>query len=895
MPESAIPYTHDELYALGPQRTYAGESLRQVAFPIGGIGTGSVSLAGSGALIDWEIFNRPNKGSFLPFTFFSLWARREGERAVTRVLQAPPAPPFDGSGHGNQPGLGHGVARDTGAGLPHVRSVTFRGEYPFAWLSYQDPRLPVGVTLEAYNPLIPLNADDSALPVGIFRFTLQNPGPTPVEATLAANLCNPIGYGGGRFDGAGLGGNVNAFHREEGLAGLVFTSQRYAPSDPRFGSLALTTPWPELTWQSAWLRAGWFDSLQRFWDEFSPHGVLSERTYGPSDEGKSDVGTLGLRVRLGGGESRTLPLYIAWHFPNFQKYWHRPGGPNTEAACCGSAELPTWQNHYATRFADALAVARYVAREEERLRAESQRFHQALHQSTLPPYVIEALSSQASILKTTTCLRLTDGTFYAFEGCHATRGCCEGSCTHVWNYAQTLAFLFPTLERSMREADYAYNQLPDGKMGFRLQLPLGSPPSSFYAAADGQMGGVIKVYRDWKLCGDTAWLRRLWPRVKRALAYAWLVWDVDRDGVMEGVQHNTYDIEFWGPNPMMGTFYLGALRAGEEMARALGEEDQAAEYRRLYESGRARMETELFNGEYYEQRINPQAHQVATVDLSQSMGGQVPGDPKYQHGTGCLSDQMIGQWLACLVGLGHLLEPERVRAALRAVFRYNWRTDFSEHANAQRIYALNDERGLVLCSWPRGGRPAFPFPYSDEVWCGIEYQVASHLIYEGMVDEGLAIVRGVRERHDGVRRNPWNEFECGSHYARSLASWGLLTALSGFSCDLTRGMIGFAPRLAGAEFRTFWSVGSGWGTYRQRREGPSTQIELRLEYGELNLRELGVGAEAPARVGKVSARVNGKAVPASLQVVEQATRVVLTPTARLSAGDVLEAEWVHQP
>jgi len=272
--------------------------------------------------------------------------------------------------------------------------------------------------------------------------------------------------------------------------------------------------------------------------------------------------------------------------------------------------------------------------------------------------VLDAVSSQASILHSPTVLRLPDGTFYGFEGCHATSGCCEGSCTHVWNYAQTVAFLFPALERSLRDADYTYNLKDDGYMGFRLQLPLGSPPASFHPAADGQIGGALKVYRDWHLSGDDAWLRRLWPKVKKALEYAWVHWDADRDGVMEGIQHNTYDIEFHGPNTMMGSFYLGALRAGEEMARYLGDMAAAEHYRAVYESGRARMEVLLFNGEYYRQLVDQ--------------------DPalKYQYGEGCLSDQMIGQWFAHLVGLGYLFEPEHVRSAIAAVFRHNWRTDF---------------------------------------------------------------------------------------------------------------------------------------------------------------------------------------------------------------------------
>jgi uncharacterized protein (DUF608 family) len=376
--------------------------------------------------------------------------------------------------------------------------------------------------------------------------------------------------------------------------------------------------------------------------------------------------------------------------------------------------------------------------------------------------------------------------------------------------------------------------------------------------------------------------------VKNALAYAWLAWDVDRDGVMEGIQHNTYDIEFWGPNSMTGSFYLGALRAAEEMARFLGEEDQAKEYRRLFESGQAKMEAELFNGEFFEQQINRNAHQVAAVDLSQSIGGQVAGDPTYQYGPGCLADQMTGQWLAHVAGLGHLFDPAKVRQALASIFRYNWKTDLYEHANCQRVYALDDERGLVLCTWPRGGRPKLPFPYFNEVWCGVEYQAASHMIYEGMVDEGLAIVRGLRERHDGERRNPWNEFECGSHYARSLASWSLVTALSGFSFDMTSRTLGFAPRLPGGEFRTFWSVASGWGTYRQTQTSEQIHVELQMEYGHLTLSELALGLQQLSAYRHGSVSLNEKLLGADTQFDGRSVSVVFTGRVFLQKGDILE-------
>ncbi|MEM2885694.1 MAG: GH116 family glycosyl hydrolase, partial [Thermoproteota archaeon] len=382
-------------------------------------------------------------------------------------------------------------------------------------------------------------------------------------------------------------------------------------------------------------------------------------------------------------------------------------------------------------------------------------FHDALFGSSLPGTVLDAVSSQMSIVRTNTCFRAENGDFFGFEGCGPSIGCCPMNCTHVWNYEQALAYLFPSLERTMRRVDFLVNTEPDGKMAFRTRVPTSAyVPWDFHPAADGQMGCILKLYREWLLCGDRGFLEELWPHAKRALEYAWTSWDADRDGVMEGVQHNTYDIEFHGPNTMTGTLYLGALLAASKIAEELGDGVSARNYLDVYSKGREKVERELWNGEYYVQKC--------------------VGKEKFQYGSGCLSDQLLGQWFAKVVGLGYLLRKERVRKALGSIFRYNWKGDLLDHVNCQRVYAINEEAGLLVCTWPKGGRPKSPLVYADEVWTGIEYQVASHMIYEGMVEEALTMVKAARDRYDGEKRNPWNEVECGDHYARAMSSWALL-------------------------------------------------------------------------------------------------------------------------
>lgn len=851
-----------ELLSSGRIRSFSGRKGAQVAFPIGGIGTGTVSIGGRGDLRDWEIFNRPGKGKILPMTFFALWLKAEGAEPILKVLEGPIQPPYTGS---------HGLDRGIVPGLPRFRRSVFRGEYPFAWVYLEDPGLPVKATIEAFNPLIPLNDRDSGIPVAIIRYRIENISEKPVELTVVGSMMNAVGYDGiGPITypaGKWFGGNLNSFRREGKLVGLMMTSSKYPEDHPQSGSMALTAWWEgEVTYTPRWSRAGWFDELQEFWDDLLEDGRLNPYPEEPSPDGRTDVGSIGVVTRLEPGEIKPITFAISWHFPVRLNYWNR------EEAVRGKP----LRNYYALIFKDAWHAAKYTFENLERLEGETRKFHRAFFESTLPPYVLEAVSSQISIIRTNTCLRTADGRFHAFEGCSDEAGCCPMNCTHVWNYEQALAHLFPQLERTMRETDFLFNTDENGHMAFRTLIPLGLARWRFKPAADGQMGCIMKLYREWLISGDDEFLKKLWGKAKLALEFAWKEWDADRDGVMEGEQHNTYDIEFYGPNPMTGLLYLGALLAASKMAEAMGEPEKAKEYRELFERGRRRLDELLWNGEYYVQRCD---------DLQ---------GRRYQFGDGCLSDQLLGQWFAHVVGLGYLLPPEKVKTALRSIYRYNFKRDLFDHHNCQRTYALQDEAGLLQCTWPRGGRPPFPFPYSDEVWTGVEYQVAAHLIYEGMVPEGLSIVKAVRDRYDGERRNPWDEVECGHHYARAMSSWSLLLALSGYAYSAPEKALYFSPRFRPYDFKCFWSTGSGWGVFRQTADGRHQTDEICVLYGELELERVGFGwavGDMPDFIGllavKESERLEAESARVKLPRGEEVWEVRFAEPVRLAEGESL--------
>ncbi|MGC9347131.1 MAG: GH116 family glycosyl-hydrolase [Anaerolineae bacterium] len=836
---------------------YRGRRIGEISFPLGGIGTGCIGLAGNGRLVDWEIFNHPNKGSVNGFSHFAIKAERDDEVLDARVLNGDLRPPYIGSlSRARFQSFGFGPPREYLTGVPHFRDVVFRGQFPIAELSFVDDTFPGQVTMTAFNPFIPLNDRDSGIPAAFFEIAVENSTDAYLTYTIAGTLNNPL-----------PANNVNRYGRTYRNHWIHLSSDGLDPDDLDYGTLTLATgalsdeacdedaacgehatisP-DDVSYQEYWFRGRWFDDLEVYWRDFTAPGTLTNRRYPPEEAGEDNPATLAVRVHVPPGETGRVRFVIAWHFPNRSNDWN----PDAAACACQKDIANRWRNYYAFLFKDSEASARYALAYWDCLYERTRNFQAALFGSDLPPAALDAVSANLSVLKSPTVMRLEDGTFYGFEGCHPNAGCCEGSCTHVWNYAQALPFLFPALERSVRDADYAYNQRPDGGMPFRLQLPLGIGPASFRPCADGQFGDVMKAYRDWKISGDSEWLASLWPSIKRSIEFAWSDenkdrWDPEKTGVLWGRQHHTLDMELFGPNAWLTGFYLGALKAGAEMADHLEDVETAAEYSEIYERGKAWVDEHLFNGSYYHQMVDlddkavlePYAGGEGSMvgHTLASYWDEEHGELKYQIGEGCGIDQVLAQWHANLYGLGDLFDPEQVRRALSAIFAHNFKDPLRDHFNPCRVFGLNDEAGLVICDWPEGRRkPVIPVPYAQEAMHGFEYAAAIQMIQSGLVDEGMAVVRAVRDRYDGERRNPWNEFECGSNYARSMASYALLNAFSGFTFDMAAGRVGFDPIMSeDGTFRCFWSLDAGWGTVSVTPE----RVEVLVIEGTLRLNAL---------------------------------------------------------
>jgi uncharacterized protein (DUF608 family) len=865
-PAENRPFSADDLLQHGPQRIFSGDRLTQIAMPLGGIGAGCICVNGYGGLQDFSIANRPTttaqpEGFAASKAAFAV-LHIKGKSPITKLVEGP-FPVLKIYDQGLQ---GEGYRRGGFEGFPRFGQCSFKGEYPFGLVELSDAAVPLRIALTAWNPFIPLDDKNSSLPVVIMEYTLHNTSREPVEYEFSYHLSH-LAPGCGKDESSGR----NTAIPNRG----VFFHNTEPQNAEGYGSACLMAIGNAPKIKGMWLRSpGWeFDSLSALWRE------LSTGTFSTND-GSNDIDTKGrnggsvlLEGKLIPGESRTHPIVIAWHFPNC---YLQVGGESSEqqgAAGCRTQpdDRPApWRPYYASVWSDAQQVASYVEGNYASLRKRTDAFKEALFSSTLPPYVLDAVSANLGIMKSPTVLRLENGDIWGWEGCFTDAGCCHGSCTHVWNYAQAFPHLYPNLERTLRELELIRSMDENGHVTFRSALPEGPVKHDFHAASDGQLGGIMKVYRDWQISGDTSWLKQMYPLAKRSLDYCIRTWDPDHRGGLFEPHHNTYDIEFWGPDGMCTGIYLGALSAFKEMARGLGQSEDEKNYGELAKRCAEFMDQELFNGAYYQQKVQYEGlrdtsfvKMVAKVDENSSEMQQLlkREGPKYQYGSGCLSDGVIGVWMAQAYGIEVPLRLEHVHSSLHSIFENNFKADLAEHANAQRPgYAMGHEPGLLLCTWPKGGRPTLPFVYSDEVWTGIEYQVASHLIAEGIVNQGLTIVKATRSRYDGRVRNPWNEYECGNYYARAMSSYALLGALSGFRYSAVEKTLWFGPQIEARPFKTFFCAASGFGIIQLDRDSFRLQmIEGELPLEKVVLNEGGstrtlewktlVGTERPATRG----------------------------------------------
>jgi len=831
-----------------------GEQLAQVSFPVGGIGAGCIGIAGNGYLEQWEIFNEAGKFHHNGASHFLVRAEKpEGQLLDVRVLNGDFPRDFAGEPRGTEVlfnGHGWGPDTDTFAALPHFQECELNGEFPVAEYSLADPHFPGKVLFSAWSRFVPGESDVSSLPVALFECEIRNDTTSTLNYTMAGTLLNPWN-------------NIEATNAIEHNGALTQLRLRnnLPENELGFGELTLSTDEPVVSCQEMWYRGSWCDALETYWRNITTPGPLTPRRFTqrsnfarlPFGRSGGDAGTIAVHFTLEPGASHVARFIVSWYIPNRSNTWN---DDLDELMAKSSIRENRWKNYYASLCQDAADAARIAFADLEEIRDKVFAFRDAIHSSTLPKPCLEGASENLAVLISPTVLRLENGEIWGWEGVGPRKGSCPGSSQHVWNYAQAMSLLFPDLERSMREVTAKYGINEDGGMSIRLMLPLGVPWQPFHSCVDGVCGEVMKIYREWKVSGDAEWLRKMWPTARNAVSYAWNErnpdrWDPDQSGVLTGRQHHTLDTELFGTTGWLMGFYLGALKAASEMATVCGDKPFGDLCEALFRKGRKWCEEHLFNGEYFGQQVDIKDHAMLVfyankydspnpeeqvARLEKYYWNSEVGEIKYQIGDGCEIDSHLGQLYASLYGIGEIWDAKMNDSTLDSIFKYNYKSSMREWANTWRVFALNDEGGTVMCTWPRKEtKPAIPLNYNCEVMTGFEWAFGVHLALRGKLREAEMVAAAIRGRYDGKKRNPWNELECGNNYARSMASYAMLQAFSGFRYDMSRKMIGFKPQVSG-EVRCFWALGAAWGVFEVHNDVQKIQ----LLHGNLELKSLAV-------------------------------------------------------
>ncbi|MEP4078393.1 GH116 family glycosyl-hydrolase [Haloferula sp.] len=856
----------------GEPEVWSGDELNYIGMPIGGVGCGQLYLAGDGRLWLWDIFKsnytRENVGS-LRLSLMTMNGH------YTEPVDSKTGTYSERNGADVEQGFAIRIRQDDNVEVRSLDSVgfpgvTFRGEYPIGHVTYADPKSPVKVELEAFSPFIPVSAKDSSLPATVMTYTVTNTSKKPVEVDLMGWLQNATcPYD----DAADLGQRRNTLMEQQGLVTLHQSVEPAAgkglETHHGFGSMALSLIDPA----GGVLGAAETNlplSDEAFAEKFEKGGTVSHALNKPL------VGTLGQSLKLEAGESRQIQFLLTWYFPLHQKKGEIDRGMNRIEG------FDSMSRHYAPWFSSAADVAQKVEKDFDRLAGGTRLWSETWYDSTLPYWLLDRTFIPVSCLATQTFHWFDTGRPWGWEGVDS----CPGTCTHVWSYAQAMGRIFPEFERYIREhVDYDVAMNSSGGIAYR-----GTRGKT--AATDGQAGVILRTLREHQMSADPEFLTRVWPKTKKAIEFL-LRMDPKKQGVLEGSQRHTLDATWEGPMGWISSLYCAALRAGAQMAEEMGDDEFSKLCTEVADRGKKNIVEQVFNGEYFIHRP--------------------PNFERINTNVGSHIDQVLGQSWAWQVGLPRVLPKEETDSALNALWKYNFAPDAGGYARdhtfikGARVYAGVGEAGMVMTGWPHGGSEvAVPGMarrqenfekwlgaggYFDEVMSGFEYQVASHMIYEGKpdsdeVERGLAVARAIHDRYGAVKRNPYNEIECGDHYSRAMAAYGVFLAVSGFEYHGPKGEIGFAPRLTPEDFRAAFTAAEGWGSYSQTIGQKQMEAKLKLNNGSLSLQTIRLDPQG-MDVKQVGVICNGKRLNATVEMNQGTAVVQLKDSVRIAAGQEL--------
>ena len=810
----------------------ADKDLKYIGMPVGGIGCGQVYLGGDGQLWYWDIFNikRINPGG--PGDKFYInpmvQDKRFDQGFAIRIKNkiTPFVKPLRAGGFSD---------------------IEFEGQYPIGNVSYKENGFPLEVNLKAFSPFIPTNSEESGFPAVVMEYTIKNAGVETIEAELFGWLQNTSNLFASNKN---MGEHINRIVEMDGKLQLICSSEGENIQDlPDSGNMTLTLLDSDNSWASPF--------APKDIDFNLPEVCGNNETIAKKDLGENLTGALGKVMKLSPNESKKVTFIISWYFPNL----HRK-----ESGFHNLKNRENLRYYYSSKFSSSDDVANYISGNRTELIGTTKKWVETWYKSSLPKWFLDRTFVNTSTLATSACYRLDDltddpdneGRFYAMEGVYLG----EGTCTHVFHYEQVLGRVFPNLASQLREQiDYGLSFKENGIIGYRGEFSNSGHHDGRGYAVDGQAGTILRTYREHTMSADDAFLKRNWPRIKTSIEYM-ISHDKEKngkaDGILEGIQYNTLDRMWYGKNAWISSLYNAALRAGEAMASDVGDTKFAKECNKIALKGYKNMTDELFNGEYFINILDPENPRSPNSNI------------------GCHIDQVLGQSWAMQVGLPRVLPEKETKSALSAIYKYNFQKDVGSYLATSeiqnvRFYALPGEAGTIMCTFPNGGADKAPgkieneweklvVSYFSECMTGFTYQAAAHMINEGLVDEGLEMIKAIHERYSPSKRNPFNEVEYGNHYTRAMSSYGAFVAASGFKYHGPKGILGFNPKINPENFKSAFITAEGWGSFTQKRNKGEQLNLLELHFGELKISSFEVHLEQEVKVSSLEMFVDGKPI-----------------------------------
>jgi uncharacterized protein (DUF608 family) len=815
--------------------------LNFIGMPVGGINTGTVYLGGDGRLWLWDIFNSQQEG-IDPKSVDWGTELHVGKKVRSRDGSAYVQPARDirpmeqGFAFkiqvGKQTYLKKMIADDWD-------EIIFEATYPMASIRYISKELPLEITANVYSPFIPLDEKSSGLPCTIYSFSIKNNSQMPVSVSILGWLENKVSIRSAgskdiRRNEVLAEGKLKTVQGSINLNGSLLQLQ-----DPDFGTLGIAS----LGGDSKAITDLQFPiTLASFAQQ---NEKFTEKTID-----QQLIAAVRAVYQIKPGATIEAHFSIAWHFANLKL----------------NQAIQDKGRYYANWFSSASEVLTYVHQNFSSLSNTSKLWKNTWFDSSLPWWFLERTFSNISTLATTTAHRFRSGRFYAWEGV----GCCEGTCTHVWQYAQAVGRIFPGIERDTRQRiDLGLSLQPDGMIWYRGEVVK-------TAAIDGQAGTILRIYREHQMSVDKKFLNKNWDKIK--LATEWVIrQDKNQDGMEDTPIENTLDAVWDGEIAWLVGLCIAAVKAAGAMAAEMKDSEFEKICNEYVIKGSRNMEEKLFNGEYFIHRPD-----------------EIKGREKLGSYNTCHIDQVYGQSWSHQVALGRIIDKEKTLKALQSLWKYNFTPDVGPYIKERtggRPYALAGEGGLVMNTNPKnetrpyGDNITWQLGYFHECMSGFEHQVASHMMAEGMTDEAMVITRMIHDRYHAAKRNPFNEIECSDHYARAMASYGTFITACGFEYHGPNGHMAFNPKLNPEKFKAPFTSAAAWGCYEQERGSQKLQASLLVQYGELSLNSFSL--HALHQVTDLQVMLDDQLIPAS--ILQEGNRCTLkfSSTIRLVPGQKL--------